>query len=93
MLDLWQQCLFQMVVYVDDNSVNLIEKDYAEDNIEQLCNFILENEFIFRERTYSRESGGGQNRNTREVINFIPKYLEIMNILRSGEVYKGLKMN
>ena len=30
---------------------------------------------------------------TEKVINFIPKYLAIMDILRSGEVYKGLKMN
>ena len=85
-----------MIVYVDNNSDILTENDsdfYELADIEELCNFILENEFIFRERTYSRQDGGKQNKNTREVINFIPKYLEIMDILRSGEVYKGLKMN
>ena len=30
---------------------------------------------------------------TEKVIKFVPKYVEIMDILRSGEVYKGLKMN
>ena len=96
MLDLWRKCLFQMILYVDNNSDILTENDsdfYELADIEELCNFILENEFIFRERTYSRQDGGKQNKNTREVINFIPKYLEIMDILRSGEVYKGLKMN
>ena len=30
---------------------------------------------------------------TERVIKFVPKYVEIMNIFRSGEVYKGLKMS
>lgn len=30
---------------------------------------------------------------TERVIKFVPKYIEIMDILQSGEVYKGLKMN
>lgn len=30
---------------------------------------------------------------TEKVIKFAPKYVEIIDILRSGEVYKGLKMS
>ena len=33
------------------------------------------------------------HRYTENVIKFAPKYVEIIDILQSGEVYKGLKMN
>ena len=88
MLDLWHRCLFQMCVYVESAS-NLFKEtgfNYEEADTPELCDFIISNEEEFRDIVY-----GGYE--IQKVIDFIPKYQEIMNILESGQVYKGLKMN
>ena len=89
MMELWSRCLFQRCVYVESESKLMAQTgfDYKSADIAELCDFILENQTLFRIKTY------GTTLYTNKVIDFIPKYLEIMDILRSGEVYKGLKMN
>lgn len=88
MLGLWHRCLFQMCVYVESESKLMDETgfNYEAADVDELCDFILANEELFKDKVY----GGVES---EKVIDFIPKYQEIMNILRSGEVYKGLKMS
>ena len=95
MYDLFSRCINAIFIYVESvlpssDIPELLNKsgfNYEEANTIEQCNYILENEEVFRDFI-----GYGGIQSDR-VIDFIPKYLEIIDILRSGEVYKGLKMN